>query len=111
MNMQEIVIRISKEVIPHKDELRTTVKISTDDHSPMTFIQSHPFLRFEFSDDFIEANRMFYHRKVNDKKIYELKEGLIQMWFHTAMTSLLRNEEVNRMLVDFIGDDIEIGGF
>ena len=93
----EIVIRISKEVIPHKDELCTTARIMADNHVLTTIIQSRPVVRLTGEFDGEDMDK--------------LKKYITQKWFQQFMYDMSIDEEVYTLLADFIDDAIEIGGF
>lgn len=89
----EIVISIRKELIC--DSIITKVK--TDDNLCVKFFQRYPSIGLIGNFD--------------GENMDKIKKDLAQSWFNEVMNNISADEGVKTLLVNFIGDDIEIGGF
>lgn len=89
----EIVISIRKKLI--RDAIITKVK--TDNHLCVSFLQHYPPGGLIGCFDGVDMNKF--------------KKDFAQSWFNEVMNNISADEGVKTLLVNFIGDDIEIGGF
>ena len=89
----EIVIRIKKR--PICDSIITNIK--TDTNLCVIFSQHYPPGGLIGNFDGVDMNKF--------------KKDFAQSWFNEVMNDISADEEVKTLLVNFIGDDIEIGGF